>query len=168
MRVFRLFWFSLTLLSAPGLAMAQMARKSGPTPAFAPPAVVRAAFATQFPAVTGGRWEKEGSAYEVSFTRKGVQTSAVYGASGAFQELEEDVVVGALPAPATAYLAKHYAGRKVSEAARITTAGGTMSWEAEVGGRDVLFDAAGRFQQVATEDGDDSSDADGGKDDAKD
>ena len=162
MHAFRTLVISLTLLSAPILTMAQEAAHKA---AVAPPASVQRAFAKQFPTAPAARWEKEGVLFEAEFTLKSVKTSVVYAATGEFKEIEEAMAVSTLPAPAAAYLAKNYAGQKVAEAARIKDAAGTVSWEAEVGGRDLIFDAAGQFLRIEAEDGDDGKD---GKDGAKD
>ena len=130
-----------------------------------PPTAIQQAFAKRFPTVTNPAWKKENGCFEANFTAKGVKTSAVYWVGGKFKEVEEAMAVSTLPAPAAAYLAKNYAGQKVAEAARIKDAAGTVSWEAEVGGRDLIFDAAGQFLRIEAEDGDDGKD---GKDGAKD
>ncbi len=114
-----------------------------------PPAVVRAAFTQRYATATGVKWEPEGAAWEVEFHLGKEELSAVFSAAGTFQEVEREVTLTALPAPVLPYLRQHYAGQKVKEAARIEDAAGTVTWEAEVTGKDVLFDAAGQFLREA-------------------
>jgi hypothetical protein len=44
-----------------------------------------------------------------------------------------------------AYIAKHHAGKKIKEAAEIVDAKGKKTYEAEVGGKDLIFDEKGQF-----------------------
>ena len=120
-----------------------------PTGKQAPPAAVHAAFAQRYAAATGVKWEPEGAAWEAGFHLGKEELSAVFSAAGVFQEVEREVALTALPAPVLPYLRQHYAGQKVKEAARIEDAAGAVTWEAEVAGKDVLFDATGKFLREA-------------------
>ena len=115
----------------------------------APPAAVRAAFAKHFAFVKKARWEAEDNAYEAHFRINGVAHSAVFTATGQLTETEEQMPLSALPADAVAYLAVHYPGQVVKEAARIVDPIGRVTWEAEVKHRDVLFDEKGQFLRDA-------------------
>ncbi len=108
------------------------------------PAPTKAAFAKAHPNVAG-KWEKEDGNYEVSFKESGKNMSCVIDKSGTIQETETDIAVSALPAPVTAYLAMHYKGIKVKEAASIVKKDGKTVYEAEVKGKDILFDAQGNL-----------------------
>lgn len=112
------------------------------------PAAVKAAFAKQYPGVTAG-WEKENGKYEVSFKQNGNTMSALYEVNGSLQETEMDIKIADLPATVQAYVKEHYKGKTVKEAAKITKADGTVNYEAEVGGKDVIFDANGKFLKEA-------------------
>lgn len=112
------------------------------------PAPVKAAFAKQYPGVTAG-WEKEDGKYEVNFKQNGNSMSALYEANGTMTESETDIKVTDLPATVQAYVKEHYKGKTVKEAAKITKADGTVNYEAEVNGKDVIFDAAGKFIKEA-------------------
>jgi len=113
------------------------------------PAVAKAAFAKAYPAATKVKWEKEDGNYEVTFVDKGNQLSAVYNAKGVLQESEHEIKVSELPAAVTAYMKDHYKGITVKGAAKITKADGSINFEAAIKGKDVLFDANGKFIKEA-------------------
>lgn len=108
------------------------------------PAPAKAAFAKAHPNVAG-KWEKEDGNYEVSFKEGGKNMSCVIDKSGSIQETETEIAVSELPAPVAAYLAMHYKGIKVKEAASIVKKDGKTVYEAEIKGKDVLFDAQGNL-----------------------
>lgn len=102
------------------------------------PAPVKATFAKLHPN-TKVMWEMEGKNYEAGFKVKGVETSEVYAASGTLMETEVEIKVSELPAAVMAKLK----GMKITEAAKITKANGSVTYEAEVKGKDLVFDANG-------------------------
>lgn len=108
------------------------------------PIVVKAAFAKQYPGITT-KWEKEDGQYEASFKQHGNSSSTTYKANGTFIESEIDIKVTELPASVLSYIKEHYKGKTIKEAAKITKADGTVNYEAEVNGKDVIFDAKGNF-----------------------
>ena len=164
MRAFRVFVLATTLLGASLPLLAQKPAARPAAPALTPPAAVKAAFAKRFPTATAAKWEKEQADYEANFMLDGAKTSAVYTAAGALKEIEKDMPVSKLPVRAAEYVAIKYPGKKVTEVARIEDAAGKVRWEAEVGGKDLIFSPEGRFQRVEAED----DDAKGGKGDDKD
>lgn len=111
-----------------------------------PPPSVKDAFEKKFTGITKLHWSKEGkTGFEASFIRDNTAMSAVYDATGRLQETETAIAVNALPAPVIEYLQLHYKGSKIKETAKITKAGGVVNYEAEVNGRDLLFDETGAF-----------------------
>jgi Putative beta-lactamase-inhibitor-like, PepSY-like len=108
------------------------------------PAAVKAAFTKQFPGATV-KWEKEDGKFEAGFKQNGNTMSALFEANGTMTESEMDMKVTDLPATVLAYVKEHYAGKKIKEGAKITKADGTVNYEAEVDGKDVIFDATGKF-----------------------
>ena len=123
-------------------AVSVQARKN--LPASKVPSASKEAFAKAHPNVTG-KWEKEEGDYEVTFREGGKDMSCVIDKAGKIKETETVIPLGALPAAVTAYIAKHYKGVKVKEAASIVKADGTTTYEVEIKGKDVLFDAAGNL-----------------------
>lgn len=117
------------------------------------PTAAKDAFAKAHPNVTG-KWEKEGGNYEVNFTNGGKTMSCVVTSKGSILETETDMAVSELPAPVTAYIAQHYKGVKVKEAATIVKADGTTVYEAEIKGKDVMFDANGKVVKAQKKEND--------------
>lgn len=107
------------------------------------PAAVKQAFEKQYPG-TKAKWDNEDGKYEAGFKQNGHEMSVLYNANGTVEETEMEIPVTQLPAAATSYVTQHKMG-KISEAAKITKANGEVNYEAEVKGKDVIFDAAGKF-----------------------
>jgi Putative beta-lactamase-inhibitor-like, PepSY-like len=112
------------------------------------PAAAKAAFAKQYPGVSA-KWEKEYGKYEAGFKQNGNTMSALFEANGTMTESEIGIKVSALPASVLTYVKDHYKGKTIKEGAKITKADGTINYEAEVGGKDVIFDANGKYLKEA-------------------
>jgi len=108
------------------------------------PAAVKTAFAKAYPGTTA-KWEKEDGKFEANFKQSGNAISVLYEANGTMTESEIDIKVSELPAAILSYLKTHYKGKAIKEAAKITKADGTINYEAEVNGKDVIFDANENF-----------------------
>lgn len=105
------------------------------------PAAVTAAFAKAYPSAKEVGWEKEKSGdFEVGFEQGKEEVSVVYNTMGEMLEIETEMAVKDLPAAAQAALK----GKKIKEAAKIVK-GGKTYYEAEVGGKDLLFTADGKM-----------------------
>ena len=102
------------------------------------PAQVIAAFTKLHPGVKVS-WEMEKQDYEAGFTLNGKEVSEVYAAKGSLLETEVEIKPTELPAGVLAKLK----GMKIAEAAKITKADGSIRYEAEVKGKDLLFDPNG-------------------------
>ena len=108
------------------------------------PAAVKAAFTKRYPGIAA-KWEKEDGLFEASFKQNGLSISALYEANGTQKETETEIKMKELPAPALSYVKEHYKGKAIKESAKITKADGTITYEAEVSGKDVIFDMNGKF-----------------------
>lgn len=108
------------------------------------PAAVKATFEKQFPGVAAD-WEKEDGKYEANSKQNGNEISALFEANGTMTESEMEIQPTALPANIQAYVAEHYKAKKIKEAAKITKADGSINYEANVNGKEVIFDANGNF-----------------------
>ncbi len=108
------------------------------------PATVKNAFAKNYPGLTA-TWEKEAGKYEAGFKKDGSTMSALFDAGGNMTESEKDIKISALPASVQGYIKANYQNKKIKEAAIITKADGTVTYEAEVNGRDLIFDDKGKF-----------------------
>ena len=103
------------------------------------PVAIKQAFEKSYPNAKSTKWDKEGKDYEASFEQGKEELSVVFDAKGQVLEVEKEVEFSALPAAVQSALK----GKKVKEAAIITKGGKTM-YEAEVGGKDLMFDAQGK------------------------
>lgn len=109
------------------------------------PASVQQGFQKQFPTVQQIEWQKENDNYEAGFKINGTETSVVINPSGQILETEMEIGINALSAPIKSYLTKHYPNQKIKEAAKITDVKGTVTYEAEIKGKDLIFDRNGKF-----------------------
>ncbi len=106
------------------------------------PAPAKAAFAKSYGGASKAKWDKENDQYEVSFQYKSQKMSVLYTASGSIVETETKIAVDALPQAAQQYAS---AKGKIKDAARIVLADGSIQYEAEVKGTDLLFNDKGVF-----------------------
>ncbi|PQJ12280.1 hypothetical protein CJD36_000540 [Flavipsychrobacter stenotrophus] len=106
------------------------------------PALVKAAFAKAYTTATKVKWEKEHGNYEVSFTNGADKMSVVYNEKGVAEETETAIPADKLPASAKKYAE---AKGKIKDAAIIVKADGSKVYEAEVNGKDLIFDMQGNF-----------------------
>ncbi len=109
------------------------------------PIVVRSAFATAYPAVKTIKWEKEKGNFEAGFKQSDNTMSALFKSDGTPLESEMEIKTTLLPAPVLDYVKQHYKGAKIKEAAKITKTDGEVSYEAEVNGKDLLFNSKGTY-----------------------
>jgi len=93
-------------------------------------ALAKSAFTTKFPDAQKIKWsiEKPGE-YEAEFLINGVETSAVFDASGKFIESETAIKESELAQPIKATLAKDFANYKLEEIEKSTDAKGTVTYE---------------------------------------
>lgn len=103
------------------------------------PNAVKAGLSKRHSALSKVSWIKEADNYEAEFMLNGKETSEVYTANGSFVESEVEIKVAELPAVVKMKLKGH----KIAEAAKITKVNGSIIYEAEVKGKDLLFDANG-------------------------
>ncbi len=87
--------------------------------------------------------------YEANWGGKsGEDTSVVFTPAGAFVEEVDAMPVSQLPTSVAAYVKAHYQGSKILEAGRVTDAAGKKMFEAEIKGKDLIFDESGKFIKV--------------------
>ncbi|HXB45750.1 MAG TPA: PepSY-like domain-containing protein [Puia sp.] len=110
------------------------------------PSTVKAAFSTKYPAAKNVHWEKEKGNFEANWGGKsGEDNSAVFSPSAQFVEIVVAIPVGQLPPSVAPYVAKNYKGAKIKEAGKVTDASGKHMFEAEIKGKDLIFDEKGVF-----------------------
>lgn len=109
------------------------------------PSPVKTAFQKNFPKVKVEKWEMEGSNFEIEFELNKTEQSVLFDAQGNLLETEVEIELNQLPKGVLEYVKANYKGKKVKEAAKITDAKGTVTYEAEIKGMDILFDITGKF-----------------------
>lgn len=109
------------------------------------PAAVKTTFQKAYPNTKEVKWDKEGEKYEASFDVNKIDNSVLLDANGNILETEVEIELSQLPGSVLEYVKTHYAGQKVKEAAKITDPKGTITYEAEIKGMDLLFDSNGKF-----------------------
>jgi len=109
------------------------------------PQPVKTNFAALYPDKTAYKWEMENGKYEASFKDIGVETSVLFKADGTHIQTEVEIAVSSLPAPVNKYVKNHFKSKKINEAAKISAADGTVTYEAEIGNTDYFFDANGNY-----------------------
>lgn len=103
------------------------------------PTAIKQAFEKAYPSAKSTKWNKEGKDYEASFEQGKEELSVVFDTKGQVLEVEKEVEFSALPLAVQTALK----GKKVKEVAIITKGGKTM-YEAEVSGKDLMFDEQGK------------------------
>lgn len=103
------------------------------------PNTVKESLAKLYPTAKEIKWDKEKVNYEASFNVNGKDMSVLFDTKGVEKEVETDIKFSELPMPVQTALK----GKKVKEAA-IIKKGSKTYYEAEVGGKDLLFDAEGK------------------------
>ena len=110
------------------------------------PSAVKSSLSKKYPAATKVTWEKEKGNYEANWGGKsGEDNSVQFTPAGDFIEIVNAISVSELPASVPVYVKAHYKGAKITEAGRVTDAKGKISYEAEVHGKDIVFDEKGNF-----------------------
>jgi hypothetical protein len=127
------------------------------------PKAVTDAFKAKFKDAKVSKWEKEKDGnYEAEFKQGGAEMSSSFSPAGKMLDTEVEIKTSELPKSVAEYVAKNYAGYKISEAAKITDAAGTVSYEAEVEkGKeelDLIFDSNGGFLKKTDESGEEKDD----------
>jgi hypothetical protein len=113
------------------------------------PASTKAALLKKYPEAAKATWEKEKSNFEANWGGKsGEDMSVQFTPDGTFVEQVAAIPASALPTGVAAYVKQHYKGAKIIEAGKVTDAKGIISYEAEVKGKDLLFDEKGNFLKL--------------------
>lgn len=107
------------------------------------PDVVKRVLAKNYPNAKSVKWDKEDANFEASFKMNDLDNSILFDVKG--NVLESEVAIKELPKNVLEYLNKNYPNQKVVESAKITNAKGVVTYEAEIKGKDLIFDANGKF-----------------------
>jgi hypothetical protein len=110
------------------------------------PQAVKDALVKNYPSATNVIWEKEKGNFEANWGgRSKEDNSVVFTPDGILVEMVVAIPVAELPAGVATYVKAHYPGAKISEAGKVKDAKGKISYEAEVKGKDLVFDQEGNF-----------------------
>lgn len=109
------------------------------------PAEVKSAFKKAYPMEKDIEWSKEGSNYEAEYDTKSGDHSATYTAAGKLVETEMDIKTSSLPKGVIDYLKLNHKDHKIKEASRVTNVDGTITYETEVNGMELIFDSNGTY-----------------------
>jgi len=109
------------------------------------PTPVKTTLKKQYPNTKEIKWEKEGENFEAEFELNKTDQSVLFDAQGNILEAEVEIELNQLPSAVLEYIKANYKGQTVKEAVKITDANGKVTFEAEVGKMDVLFDESGKF-----------------------
>ena len=119
------------------------------------PTVVKNTLQKSYPSAKEIKWEKEKANYEAEFEVNETDYSLLIDVSGNILETEVEIKIDELPAKAKEYVSKNYAGQKIKETAKITDSKGVVTYEAEIKGKDLIFDSNGNFIKEEIENGND-------------
>lgn len=110
------------------------------------PAVVKEALVKKYPEAAKVSWEKEKGNYEANWGGKsGEDNSVMFKPDGTFIEIVKAISISDLPKNIGPYIKQHYNGAKIREAGKVTDAAGKTMYEAEIKGKDLIFDEQGNF-----------------------
>ncbi len=109
------------------------------------PAPVTNAFNVSHPNQKDVDWSKDGKNYEAEFDMNKEDVSITYDVTGKLLDTEVEMAASALPASIQTYVVKHYKDHEIKEASKTTDFNGVVTYEAQVKGMDLIFDANGNF-----------------------
>jgi hypothetical protein len=113
------------------------------------PSAVKSELGKKYPDAANVTWEKEKGNYEANWGGKsGEDNSVQYSPSAKFLEYAKDISVGELPVSVVSYVKARYRRQAIKEAAKVTNANGVMTYEAEIKGKELIFDAKGNFLKI--------------------
>lgn len=119
------------------------------------PAPVKDVFKNSYKDAKEVKWEKEGANYEAEFEISESDQSVIYDPTGKLLETEVEIKTEELPSAVKEYVSKNYKAAKIKEATKITDEKGAVTYEAEVKGKDLIFDSNGKFIKEVVEKGED-------------
>jgi hypothetical protein len=113
------------------------------------PAAVKSALIAKYPDAKGVTWEREKGNFEANWGGASKEDNSVlFAPDGSFLEMVVAIPVANLPPRVHAYIKEHYQASKITEAGKISWPGGKMGYEAEVKGKDLVFDRQGNFTRI--------------------
>ncbi|MCB0728349.1 MAG: PepSY-like domain-containing protein [Ignavibacteria bacterium] len=131
------------------------------------PSNVKQKVKTIYPDAQDIKWDVEGKGqYEAEFKIDGVQTALLFDSEASLIETETKIAVSELPSKVRDYISSEYAGKSITEAAKIIDSKGNLKYEAEITegkkSKDILFDQNGNVIKKADTDSDEDSEEEDG------
>jgi hypothetical protein len=91
-------------------------------------------------------WETENGNYEANWGgQDGEANSVTYTPSGTFIEIVTAIAISQLPQSANNYINQHYKKAQFGDVGKVLDAQGKTSYEVEINGKALIFDANGNF-----------------------
>jgi len=113
-----------------------------------PPGHVKSKVENLYPEAKNIKWSMEDGDYEANFKNEGKETALVFNPQGTLLQTETEIQEYDLPDVSRDYIARNYAGKKITEAAKMTDNHGIITYEAEVDRMDLIFDDHGTFVKI--------------------
>jgi hypothetical protein len=115
------------------------------------PDIVKNSLLSQFPGASEIKWERGDGFYEAEFDLNEVDYSVVINDAGNVMVTEVEIDPNQLPAGILPYVKSNFGDRKIKETSKITDADGTVTYEVELKGHDLIFDSNGNFLKSESE-----------------
>jgi hypothetical protein len=109
---------------------------------------IKEALYKYFPNAQDIDWEIQKGKYEAEFTGGGYERSVLFDGRGKVLETKTQISVIDLPVPAVQYIVRNYKDSEITKASRIIDFSGNTTFDIEIGGKDFLFNAYGKFLQI--------------------
>ena len=109
------------------------------------PAAVKEACMEAHPKATNIKWTKKGTTYKCEFTENNKSLSATFDNTGFMLENERNIPIEALPVDIVTYVNSKYKNKKIKEVSKMTDRMHIVSYQIQVGGKNLVFDAKGNY-----------------------
>lgn len=136
----KLFLFIITIYVFVGRPYAQVKIDESSVPK-----AVKSKFKTLYPDTKVEYWTKEEGNYLAEFDHQKKEMTIFISPDGETLKTETRIHPSGLPKEAKDYIAKHYPGKKITDAVTTTDRHGNRIYEAEVDEFDLIFDTNGKF-----------------------
>lgn len=115
------------------------------------PQAVKSKFAALYPSSKVEYWSMEGANYVAEFMDQKKEMTVFIAPDGKTYKTEMRIHPSELPKEAREYIAKHYPGKKITDAVTSNDGEGNRIYEAEVSEMDLIFDGHGKFLKSVKE-----------------
>ena len=115
------------------------------------PQVVKSKFVALYPSAKVEYWSMEGANYVAEFMDQKKEMTVFIAPDAKTYKTEMRIHPSELPKEAKEYIAKHFPGKKITDAVTSNDGEGNRIYEAEVSEVDLIFDAKGKFLKSVKE-----------------